>query len=64
MLQAGIATKTIAVIEDQYCSSILQKKEFLQIEKFDLCENEEIIEKYIIKLANTIKVFFEVAGSV
>ena len=36
----------------------------LQIEKFDLCENEEIIEKYIIKLANTIKVFFEVAGSV
>lgn len=59
MLNAGIATKTIAIVEDRYCKSILEKKDFLQFEEIDFKENSEIIERYIQILVNIIKIFVE-----
>lgn len=59
MLDSGIATKTIAIVEDQYCNSMLEKKDFLQFEEYDWQENHEAIEKYIKVLKNVIKLFIE-----
>lgn len=47
MLNAGIATKTIALVEDRYCSSLSEKEDFLRFEEYDWQENYEALEKYI-----------------
>ncbi len=61
MLDAGIATKTIAIVEDQYCNSMLDKKDYLQFEEYHWQENYDVIEKYIKVLKKVIKLFVEVS---
>ncbi len=59
MFEAGIATKTIAIVEDRYCISMLEKKDFLQFEDYNWQENVEIVGKYIEILRNIVKIFIE-----
>lgn len=61
MLDAGIATKTIAIVEDQYCNSMLDKKDYLQFEEYHWQENYDVIKKYIKVLKKVIKLFVEVS---
>jgi len=59
MLEAEIATKTIAILEDRYCVSVLEKKDCLQFEDYTWNENYETIEKFIIILKNVLRIFLE-----
>lgn len=59
MIDSGIATKTIAIVEDQYCNSMLEKKDYLQFEGCTWMENYEVIEKYIAVLRKIISLFIE-----
>lgn len=59
MLNAGIATKTIAIVEDLYCVSMLEREDYLQFEEYKLLENIELIGKYIKVLKKVIKLFTE-----
>lgn len=59
MIDSGIATKTIAIVEDQYCNSMLEKKDYLQFEECNWMENYEVIEKYIKVLKNVISLIIE-----
>lgn len=59
MIDSGIATKTIAIVEDQYCNSMLEKKDYLQFEGCTWMENYEVIEKYITVLRKIISLFIE-----
>lgn len=59
MLKSGIATKTIAIVEDKYCTSLLEKQDYLQFEEYDWKDNYESIKKYIKILKNVISVFKE-----
>ena len=59
MLESGIATKTIAIVEDKYCTSLLEKQDYLQFEEYDWKENYENIKKYIKILKNVISIFKE-----
>lgn len=59
MLESGIATKTIAIVEDKYCTSLLEKQDYLQFEEYDWKENYENIKKYIKILKNVIGIFKE-----
>ena len=59
MLNAGIATKTIAIVEDQYCFSMIEKKDYLHFDEYNLQENYEVIGKYIKILKKVIGIFLE-----
>lgn len=59
MLEAGIATKTVAVVENQYCRSMLDKKDYLQFEEYSLQESCDTLGKYIKVLKKVVKLFME-----
>ena len=59
MITSGIATKTIAIVEDQYCNSMLEKKDYLQFEESNWMENYEVLGKYIKVLKKIISLFIE-----
>lgn len=58
MLHAGIATKTIAIVEDKYCNSILERKDYLKFEEYDYAEGYEMIAKYVKVLKNVLKILW------
>lgn len=61
MIDSGIATKTIAIVEDQYCNSVLDRKDYLNFEECNWLENFEMISKHIKILKNVISLFLEAA---
>ena len=60
MIEAGIAIKTIAILEDKYCCSVLGKEDYLQFDEYNFLDDYELLEKYIKVLKNGIKLFMEV----
>lgn len=54
MLDSGISTKTVAVIEDRFCKSILEKEDYLKFEQYTFIEVFQNIEKYILLLRKVV----------
>lgn len=59
MIDSGIATKTIAILEDKYCDSMLEKNDYLHFEDYNWLDNYETIEKYVKVLKKVIALFIK-----